>query len=106
MKNKMIQYRLSGQKIKTIMKNPDRKEEGIAPNTLAVMKRNDTPKRKQEVWVMFQQKKSAVPGRAGKGQLSKATVISAWRYPGVSPKGNEIPIPDDILEDLSKENIL
>lgn len=92
-KGKMIQYRLSEQKIKTVMKNPDRKEEGIAPNTSAMMKRNDTPKRKEEIWAMYQ-KKSKV-----KGQMSKV-IISAWRYPGISPKGKEIPIPEDILEEL------
>lgn len=89
----MIQYRLSEQKIKTVMKNPDRKEEGIAPNTSAVMKRNDTPKRKEEIWVMYQ-KKSKI-----RGQMSKV-IISAWRYPGISPKGKEIPIPEDILREL------
>lgn len=88
-KSKMIQYRLSEQKIKTVLKNPSRKEEGIAPNTSAVMKRNDTPKRKEELWVMFQKKNS------------KITVISAWRYPGVSPKGKEIPFPEDVLAELS-----
>jgi len=88
-KNKMLQYRLSEQKIKTVLKNPARKEGGIAPNTSAVMKRNDTLKRKEEIWVMFQKK-------------SKVTVISAWRYPGVSPKGKEIPIPEDILKELEK----
>ena len=99
-KNKMLHYRLSEQKIKAVLKTSSRKEEGIAPNTTAVMKRNDTPKRKEEIWVMFQKKKPDVPGRAGNGQLSKVTVISAWRYPGVSPKGKEIPIPNDILEEL------
>jgi hypothetical protein len=46
-KNKMLFYGISEQKIKTILKSPNRKEEGIVPNTLAVMKRNDTPKRKE-----------------------------------------------------------
>jgi hypothetical protein len=98
-KDKMLQYRLSEQKIKAVLKSPDRKEEGIAPKTLAVMKRNDTPKRKQEVWVMYQQKQSNV-----KSQMSKVIVISAWRYPGISPKGKQIPIPEDILKEL--ENLV
>ena len=88
-KNKMLHYRISEQKIKTILKNPSRKEEGIAPNTSAFMKRNDTPKRKEEMWVMFQ--------KLGR----KLRIISAWRYPGISPKGKEIPIPEDILKELS-----
>jgi len=87
-KNKMLHYRLSEQKIKAILKNPSRKEEGIAPKTLAVMKRNDTPKRKEELWVMFQK------------SSQKHRIISTWRYPGVSPKGKEIPIPEDVLKEL------
>jgi len=95
-KNKMIQYRLSGQKIRNILINPSRKEEGIAPNTLAVMKRNDTKKRKEEIWVMYQQL-----AKSEKLRTKKIRFISSWRYPGVSPKGKEIPIPEDILRELS-----
>jgi len=116
-KGKMLQYRLSEQKIKTVMRNPNRKEVGIAPNTSAVMKRNDTPKRKEEIWVMFQ----IVPQNGTRGQMQtttrrprgraspsagtyaecqKSRIISAWRYPGISPEGKKIPIPDDILEEL------
>lgn len=103
-KNKMLRYRLSEQKIKTILKNPARKEEGIAPKTLAVMKRNDTPKRKEELWVMFQRANSAPPPK-GSGNAKapmRTKIISAWRYPGVSPKGKAIPIPEDILKDLAE----
>lgn len=96
-KNKMLHYRISEQKIKIILKNPSRKEDGIAPNTSAVMKRNDTPKRKEELWVMYQQKSKV------KGQMPKVIVISAWRYPGVSQKGKTIPIPEDILQELETE---
>lgn len=96
-KDKMIQYRLSPQKIKTILKNPSRKEEGIAPKTVAVMKRNDTPKRKEEQWVMYQEQV-----KSEKLKAKKLRVISAWRYPGVSPKGKEIYIPEDILTELEK----
>ena len=92
-KNKMMYYRLSPQKIKSILTFYDRKEEGIAPKTQAVMKRNDTPKRKEEIWIMYQiQPKSA-----------KYTMISAWRYPGKSKAGKQIPIPDEILAEIKKE---
>ncbi|MBI4991898.1 MAG: hypothetical protein HZB99_01655 [Candidatus Harrisonbacteria bacterium] len=94
-KRKMLQYRLSEQKIKTVLKNPTRKEEGIAPNTSAVMKRNDTPKRKEEMWVMYQ-----TSGDRVKGLGVRKKIISAWRYPGISPKGKEIPVPEDILDEL------
>ncbi len=92
-KDKMLFYHISEQKIKTVIKSHDRKEQGIAPNTLAVMKRNDTPKRKEEIWIMYQiQPKSA-----------KYTMISAWRYPGKSKAGKQIPIPDEILAEIKKE---
>ncbi len=86
-KHKMLQYRILPQKIKTILHSYNRKEEGIAPKTVAVMKRNDTPKRKEEMWVMYQ-------------QAGKIKIISVWRYPGVSPKGQRIEIPEDTLEYL------
>lgn len=86
-KGKMMYYRISEQKIKLIISRPDRKETGIAPKTLAVMKRNDSAQRKQEMWVMYQ--------TSG----LKKKIISTWRYPGVSPK-RSIPIPDDILKEL------
>lgn len=102
-KNKMLHYRISEQKIKMVLKNPSRKEEGIALKTLAVMKRNDTQKRKEEVWVMFQHANSA-PSPKGSSNAKASTrtkIISTWRYPGISPRGKEIPIPEDILEELT-----
>ncbi len=89
-KDKMLFYGISEQKIKTILKNPDRKEEGIAEGTLAVMKRNDTPKRKQEIWLMY---------LAGKGAK---TMISTWRYPGKSKPGKRLPISDELLQEIKE----
>ena len=105
-KNKMLFYRISEQKIRSILRSPDRKEAGIAPDTLAVMKRNDKPSKKEELWVMYatgaNNKKTEID--ADKKQLrigvKKLRIISAWRYPGVTKKGQEIPIPHDILEEL------
>ena len=82
-----------------MLNNPVRKEGGIAPKTTAVMKRNDTPKRKEELLVMYQKQVTS-----DKRQVTKIRIISAWRYPGVSPKGKEIPIPEDILKEL-EENL-
>jgi len=31
-------------------------------------------------------------------------IISAWRYPGESPVGEPIPVPEDILEELKNLN--
>lgn len=96
-KRKMLQYRIMPQKIKTILKTHDRKEEGIAPKTVAVMKRNDTPKRKEEMWVMYQKLGDRVKGL---GYRPKMKIISVWRYPGISPKGKEFYIPEDTLKEI------
>jgi hypothetical protein len=109
-KNKMVFYGLSESRIKGVLRSPKRKEEGIAPNTTAVMKRNDRGKKKEEIWVMFQKKKklnNKIENPSGytlNPNVLKTLMISAWRYPGISKKGNQIPIPEDILEEL--ENIV
>ena len=118
-KNKMIFYGLSEQKIRTVLNSPKRKEEGIAPNTTAVMKRNDRGKKKEEIWVMYQSRTNAdkfqsrihadknvkehVPRKSALISLRKSArmlMISAWRYPGISKPGSAIPIPDEILTEL------
>lgn len=86
---KMRFYYLSENRIKKVLRNPDRKEHGIAPETLAKMQKTGSEKHPTEIWVMFQNIKK------------KIKIISAWRYPGISPKGKKIPIPDDILEELN-----
>ncbi len=83
-------------------------------NTVAVMKRNDTPKRKEEIWVMYADFKNPKPmpthayrqagGRRAYtlNPIGSKIMISAWRYPGKSKPGKEIPIPDDILNEIQK----
>lgn len=83
---KMMHYGISESLIKRITRFPDRREEGIAPKTTAAMK--PTSSKKQEVWVMYTE------------MGTKKKIISAWRYPGVSPLGRKIPIPDEILQEL------
>lgn len=96
-KYKMKQYGLSEQRVKRVIRAPFRIEEGIVKNTVAVMipagnfavpKKDEKPAWKQEVWAMYQVRKS------------KLRIISAWRYPGVSPKNN--PIPEEIIRETSK----
>ena len=106
---KMLFYNLSENRLKRVLRNPDRKEEGIAPGTLAVMQRTGSKKYPTEIWLMYQTIKSKVKGPAPRGRDSpnrverqKIKIISAWRYPGTSPFGKEIPIPQDILEELNK----
>mgnify|MGYP001570257464 CR=1 FL=1 len=112
-KDKMLFYGLSEQKLKTVLKNPKRKEEGVAEGTLAVMMRNDTPKRKQEIWLMYalggsggskfgvQSSKHSDKSNASNSSNAKV-MISAWRYPGQSKPGKQLPISDELLEEIKK----
>lgn len=100
-KAKMRFYKLSEQRIKRVLNSPKRTEEGIAPNTAAMMqpaliktisagKHDSTSKHfwNQEIWVMVQ-KKNKTP---------KIKVISAWRYPGMTKPGDSL--PEEILNEL------
>lgn len=119
---KMQQYGLSEQRVRSVIRSPKRREEGIVPKTVAVMQ-PVSPKRiagkpgrlggetwKQEIWVMFQVKNPDQKSKLEKLKApvssggSRVTVISAWRYPGVSPKRN--PIPEDILREITEGDIL
>lgn len=101
---KMRFYNISESRLKRALRSPNRKEEGIAPNTLAVMQRTGTRKHPTEIWVMYQMinLKRKMPCLPAGRQSAKLRIISAWRYPGISPAGKEIPIPQDILEELEK----
>ena len=88
-KGKLVQYGIGPNLVKRIIRYPERKEEGIAEKTLAVM-RTKGKKKKQEVWVMYQNTKN------------KKKIISTWIYPGESPKGKEIYVPDEVWEELNK----
>jgi hypothetical protein len=93
---KMRQYNLSESRLKRVLRKPDRKELGIAPRTIAVMQITGTKKHPTEIWLMYQKEKSKV-----KSQKSKVIkIISSWRYPGISPKGEPPPIPEDILWEI------
>ena len=91
-KSKLIQYNLSPSIVRKTINWPERTEYGIAPNTTALMIRKDTKKSKREIWVMIQKKLE------DKGRRIK--IISAWIYPGVSPKEKEIFIPEDVWEEI------
>jgi hypothetical protein len=87
-KEKMKEYQLSERRLLRIFKNPERKEEGIAPDTIAVMQTRGR-KRPYEIWLMYQIRKS------------KIIMISAWKYPGKSPI-RKPPIPEEVLENLEE----
>lgn len=108
-KDKMVYYGISESLIKRIVRFPKRKESGVAPKTTAVMQPTSNKKNPQEIWVMYQQinQKSNLKNQKPEGQILNSRfqipavrIISAWRYPGVSPIGKKIPIPDEILQEL------
>ena len=115
---KMKQYGLSEQRVKTVIRNPKRREEGIVAQTVAVMqpvsiKKVDGKETwKQEIWVMFvvkNQKQGEERTHTSRFVIRDSAqqglrIISAWRYPGVSPKRN--PIPDEILRELEEGSII
>ena len=93
-RTKMRYYRLSEAKVKSVLRKPDRREEGIAPRTVAQMQKSGTKKNPTEIWIMYQTAKSK------QRQITK--IISAWRYPGQTPLGRQIFIPEDTLWELEK----
>jgi len=92
-KEKMRYYGLGEGRLRRILKTPQRREEGIALNTVASMQFAGT-KKQTEIWLMHQ--------LVGK----KKKMISAWRYPGISPKGKSIPIPENIIEELKRDKVI
>lgn len=111
---KMKQYGLSLQKIKGVIRSPRRIEKGIAGNSTIAVMQPVSPKKeegkaqetwKQEIWVMYQKKlkikNSKLKINAISLERDEVKIISAWRYPGVSPERN--PIPSEILLELEDE---
>ena len=107
---KMQQYGLSEQKVRNVIRNPKRREVGIVLKTVAVMQPVSVKKIdgketwKQEVWVMFVVKNQEQKNGIQNFTQQSLRIISAWRYPGVSPKRN--PIPEEILRELEDGSIL
>lgn len=83
---KMRYYRLSKSLIKRIIRFPKRTEEGVVENTICAM-RPAQSKKYNEIWTMYKITKN------------KIKIITAWRYPGKSPKRN--PIPQEILDEVA-----
>lgn len=105
----MRQYGLSKQKLLGILYGPERKEKGIVPGTTAVMKTNKTFfKAKQITLAKAWQRLKKAPGEIWimyKDVKNFRRIISAWRYPGISKPGEEIPIPEDIKKELMRDII-
>lgn len=100
-KEKMRYYRLSEKRVKRVLRTPNRKQLGIAPRTIALMQVTGTKKHPTEIWLMYQKTSSKSKTLKQKERVIK--VISAWRYPGRSPKGQPPPIPEDILWELKRQ---
>lgn len=92
-KQKLRQYKFSEKRVLSIIRRPDRKEEGIAEGTIASMQVTGTKKHPTEAWAMY------VILKRPKG----IKIISAWRYPGRTPKGSRPDIPEDVMEELYRE---
>ena len=82
---KMNYYRLSPQRVKRVIRFPERIEEGIAEDTIAVMQSFGNKKDK-EIWVMVSDTKE------------KRKIISAWIYPARTKAGE--PLPEAILREF------
>lgn len=121
-RQKMRQYRLSESRVKRVLRFPRRREVGVAENTIAGMQPCGTAKKPREIWVMWtikklksQNSKIFIKGgstsggkieiqnsRLSKHKKQQIVIISAWIYPGVSPRREPPPIPDDVWETLRK----
>lgn len=88
-REKMRYYRLTESRVKRIIRHPTRIEESIVPGAIAVMTPAGTTKY-SEIWVIY----ILVKTRGEK----KIKIITAWRYPGRSPKRD--PIPQKILREI------
>jgi hypothetical protein len=89
---KMSFYHLSKQRVQRVLHTPKRIEEGIAPNTVAMMQVAGSQKHPYEIWVMMQRTKT------------RQKIISAWRYPGRTKAGESL--PEEILRELRQAAIL
>ncbi len=103
---KMMQYQLSESRIKRVLHTPHRIEEGIAPQTIAVMQNAGTIKHPKEIWVMLREIKTKQNKKDKKisAGLShqKIRIISVWRYPGKTPIRELPKLPPEEWEFLQK----
>jgi hypothetical protein len=94
---KMRQYNLSAQRIRRVIRNPKRVEKGVVKDAIAVMqpqgKGRGGKKWSSEIWTMYIYEKE---------NPQRKRIITCWRYPGISPIREVIPIPEDILEEIQE----
>jgi len=85
--NPSVKLRIDGEQSRTINPSTRLRIDGEQSRTInpSVRRRMDKQKTKPSL----------------KKWRTQIKIISAWRYPGISPKGQEIPIPDDIRRELN-----
>lgn len=113
---KIQYYGLSQSRIIRIIRFPTRYEEGVVPNTVAVMQPAGS-KNYQEIWAMYKIEKEKkkeedesekTEESERKEQFKKFTwntekkikIITAWRYPGKSPERD--PVPQEIILEVQR----
>lgn len=89
-RSKLRQHGLSASRVVRVIRVPKRVEEGIAPETIALMQSAGSTKHPYEIWVMVQETKEQ------EQRITK--IISAWKYPGVTKPGD--PIPESIRQEM------
>lgn len=110
--HKMLQYGLSADRLKRVIRFPARTEESVVEGTIACMQPtsvktvNGKKTWSQEIWVMYKVEKKP-PKTEKKSELDnyfkmfrpagRLKIITAWRYPGVSPKRD--PVPQEIIDE-------
>jgi len=95
-------YHFSKQRVQRVLHTPKRIEEGIAPNTIAMMQVAGSQKHPYEIWVMVQ--KNTDKRGLKCGLTRKITkIISAWKYPGRTKPGQ--PLPEEILREIREVRI-
>jgi len=105
-REKMRYYGLSENRVLRILRHPKRVEEGIAENTTAAMQRAGSVKHPYEIWMMYQKKvkRQNSKGKSKEDYFNNSeeqiVVISAWKYPGITKPGAEIPIPEEVRNEL------
>lgn len=93
-REKMRFYGLSEARLKRVIHSPQRIEEGIAPDTVAMMQSAGSAKHPYEIWLMMQTKRQG----SGVKRQEITKIISAWRYPGRTKPGQSLPA--EILREL------
>lgn len=110
---KMRFYKLSEQRVRRILNSPHRVEEGVAPNTIAMMQAAGSKKHPYEIWTMMQKSRIKADRDANKRrygirenprdnlrQSAIVKVISAWKYPGRTKAGESLPF--EIIREINE----